>query len=134
MNKILIADTPLISIWVYPDRRIVHHEMKGFCYGQPFRDAQLKTAEAMERYRLTKFLTDNRAGGAVTAEDTEWAGKVWLPRAMAAGWKHWALVPPVNVIGQLHFKRIMLGALTDLGINAEVFSDPESALKWLDEA
>jgi hypothetical protein len=112
---------------------MIHHRMKAYCHGAAFREALTKGLEAMERYRATKWLSDDRANGALLNEDSEWAIKVWSPRAMAAGWKHWAVVQPAQVIGQINLRKFIKG-YADIGINARMFSDPDEAMKWLDES
>lgn len=134
MNRILILDTSQITVWAYPRLRIVHHQMKTHCHGAEFREALLGVIDAMERYRAPKYLSDNRAGAAVIAADSEWAGKVWFPRAQVVGWSHWAVVQPANLIGQLSLNRHATQTATNPGIDARVFSDPDEAMKWLVES
>jgi hypothetical protein len=133
MEKIQIISSPLIDAWVYPGRKLAHHQMKGFCYGPDLRDTLLKVVENMERYHLTKYLTDNRASGAVVNEDSEWSTQHFFPRAVAAGWKHWAIVLPVNVIGSIHLKRQAQVMSTHGFMNVKTFEDPREAMKWIDE-
>ena len=50
---------------------------------------------------------------------------------MKAGWKHWALVLPTKVEGQMNMKRLV-AHYKDLGLNVQVFDNPDSAKKWLE--
>jgi len=131
MNKLLVVDNALISVWVYPERRMIHHFMKAYCHGDDFREALSKGLEAMVQHKATKWLSDDRANGAIVPEDAAWSTSTWFPRAKAAGWKHWALVQPLKIIGQLNMTRA-LKDFSDQGINARVFSDPDEAMRWLD--
>ncbi|HEU4731438.1 MAG TPA: hypothetical protein VFT22_26270 [Kofleriaceae bacterium] len=130
-DKISIVENELISVWLYPQRKMIHHRMKTFCHGDRFRDALTKGAEAMEHYKATKWLSDDRGNGAVLAEDGAWGETHWFPRVKAAGWKHWAVVQPAKIIGQMNMARF-IKQYAELGINARMFSDPDQAFRWLD--
>ena len=82
-NKISIVDTNLIEVWAYPAQKMIHHRMKAFCHGTAFLDALTKGLDGMARYRATKWLSDDRANGALLSEDSEWAAKVWSQRAIS---------------------------------------------------
>jgi hypothetical protein len=133
MAGTLVVDNSLMTVWVYPLRRIVHHQMKGYCFGPEFREGLTRGVEAMEQYKAIKWLSDNRAHSALPPEDEEWAVKHWFPRAKAAGWRCWAVVQPAKVIGQVNMERIAR-IYIDHGVDARLFSDPVLAMKWLDEA
>jgi hypothetical protein len=130
MDEIQIVDNTLISVWVYPQRRIVHHRLKMFCYGDELRQAFSKGAEAMEQHKATKWLSDDRAHGALVPDDQIWLNENWFPRVMAAGWKHWAIVQPTKIIGQSYIQRVMKLILPE-GITAHMFGDPDEAMRWL---
>jgi len=130
-DQILLLDTSLISVWVYPRRQMIHHHMKQFCFGDDFRAALLKGVEAMEQHQATKWLSDDRANGAIVPEDAAWAVEHWFPRARAAGWKHWAVVQPLKIIGQINMERFSKDYGRQ-GVNARLFSDPDAAMRWLD--
>ena len=132
MNQILIFDGPLMSVWVYPAQRMIHHIQKGYNHGAPFREALDKATDALQLYRATKWLSDDRATGPVPKEDEDWAQHTWFPRTKAAGWKHWAIIPPLKVIGHIKIER--LGKqYSELGINTRLFTSPGEAMKWLEE-
>lgn len=133
MNKVSIVENDLIAVWVYPDRKMIHHMMKAYCFGPEFREALTRGLEAMELYRATKWLSDDRANGALPPEDGAWAGQEWSPRALAAGWKHWAVVQPAKIIGQINMERFVKDSAAR-GLNARMFGDPEEAMRWLDAA
>ena len=131
MNKLLVADNELVTVWIYPERKMIHHVMKTYCHGQPLREALGKGVEAMEQYRATKWLSDDRANSALVPEDMEWANKIWFPQTKLAGWKHWSVVQPEKIIGQLNMARFVK-MYAELGINARMFDDPDEAMAWLD--
>jgi hypothetical protein len=132
MNRSLLVDNDLISVWVYPERKLIHHHMKAYCFGHEFREALTRGVEAMEQYRATKWLSDDRANGALPPDDEAWASTVWSRRARAAGWRRWSIVQPAKLIGQINMARFVK-LYTELGVDARMFSDPDEALRWLDE-
>jgi hypothetical protein len=131
MEKLLLADNEMISIWIDPDRKLIHHQMKTYAHGPLLREALLKAVDAMVHHRATKWLSDDRAHGASRREDEEWSLTTWVPRALAAGWKYWAIVQPEKVIGQISMKRAVK-QMAELGLEARLFSDPDEAMAWLD--
>ena len=132
-SQILVFESPLISVWAYPERKMIHHQMKGYCAGKDLQDALIKGVEAMELHHATKWLSDDRQNGALPPDGAAWAANVWFPRTKAAGWKHWAVVQPVKILGQLNMERFVK-RYAELGIDARMFSDPDEAMTWLDGA
>jgi hypothetical protein len=132
MNKVSLVDNPLIAVWVYPERRLLHSQMKAYCFGPEFRAGLTAAAEGMERYQATRWLADDRASGALPPEDMEWGTQVWFPRALAAGWSHWALLQPAKLIGKIHMERVMQ-MFAGRGLKTRMFTDPDEAMRWLDE-
>ena len=88
-KKITVVETPLVGLWYYPGGEIVHHQIKQFISGQPFRDFLNAGADLFERYRAEKWLSDDR-GCPVVRPKHRLGHAVWFPRIAAAGWKYWA--------------------------------------------
>jgi hypothetical protein len=133
LNRLLVVDNSLVSVWVYPGRRMIHHHMKAYCHGDAFREALTRGVEAMEQHGATRWLSDDRLNGGVPPDDVHWANTVWLPRSKAAGWTHWGIVQPDKIIGRIHLTRIS-ALYTEHGIVARFFTDPDEAMGWLDAA
>jgi hypothetical protein len=133
MDRITILETDQISIWCYPELGIIHHEMHRVIYGQPFRDALSAGLNALIEHRATKWLSDDRANSALSPQDEEWGTKTWFPQVRAAGWKKWAMVQPIKVVGQMNVARFVK-LYSDLGISARMFTDPHEAFDWLKAA
>lgn len=132
MQRLAIVDNDLISVWVYPDKKIVHHQMKGYCHGADFREALSKGLEALREHQATKWLSDDRLnGGQLPADDEVWATQTWFPATKAAGWLHWAVVQPAKVLAQVNVQRYIT-MYEELGINARMFTDADEAFTWLD--
>jgi hypothetical protein len=130
-SRVCVLDTNLISVWVYPARRMIHHQMKAFCFGADFRAALTRGAEAMEQHGATKWLSDDRLNSALPPDDEQWGYEVWFPRARAAGWRHWAIVQPAKLLGRSSIGRISK-QYVDAGVNMRMFGDPDEAMRWLD--
>jgi hypothetical protein len=132
MNKVVVVDNALITVWVHPEQKLISHLMKAYCFGPEFREGLTKGTDAMKQYKATKWLSDDRNGGPIPKEDEDWAHSTWLPRTIAVGWKHWAMVMPAKVIGQIKIGRIMK-QYAELGLNTRMFSEPDEAIRWLEE-
>jgi hypothetical protein len=130
-ESISVVDNAMIAVWVYPQRKMIHHQIKAHCHGQNFRDALTKGTAALVQHRATKWLSDDRNNGAVLAEDAAWAQSVWFPRTKSAGWRYWGVVQPAKIIGQMNMARFVKECAAQ-GISARMFADPNTALAWLD--
>src|ERR1700749_54766 len=119
----VLIDTPSHRLFYRKDTKIVHHELRRFVHGQPFRDLLTRGVEVMEEQRALKWLSDDRGNAPIKPLDTEWGRRVWFPRAIAAGWKHWAVVMPEGVLGQMNMRR-WIEMYAESGLNAHPFDDP----------
>jgi hypothetical protein len=127
-----ILSSEHVSLLYHPDTKIVHHEFKQFVFGEQFRAVLMAGLEIMRANGASKWLSDDRGNSSLSQEDQDWADRVWLPAVMAAGWKYWAVVMPANVVGQMNIRK-WAEKFRGRGVTAMVFTDPDAALKWLDE-
>jgi hypothetical protein len=118
-------------LYFHPRGRIVHHQLRGFIRGEQFRTLLEEGLKLLKSRRAAKWLSDDRLNAPVTPADAEWSKHDWTPRALAAGWKYWAVVLPEKVLGQMNMRR-WIEAHSQLGLTAESFSDPETARRWLE--
>ena len=125
-----LIDNEFLTMWYYPEDKIIHHQFHQFLYGQAFQDALSKGAAMFEKEGGKKWLSDDRKNGAVPPEDQAWAQTNWFPRVKNAGLKYWALVMPEKAIGQMNMQRFVK-QYSDQGITVQVFGEPDLALKWL---
>ena len=114
----------------HPLYKIIHHEFRRFVYGEEFHEVLEKGLLVMKRHGATKWLSDDRNNGAIKPSDALWSSEDWAPRAMAAGWKHWAVVLPRKVFGQTNMRRFVENS-AELGRVAQAFDDPIAAMAWL---
>ena len=56
---------------------------------------------------------------------------MWEPQAIASGWRFWALVQPVKVLGEMNMRR-HVARVACMGVTLRVFDDPRPAEEWLD--
>ena len=50
-NRIVVFDHKKISVWCYPDTRIIHHQIHQYTSGDVFHDALTSGIEAMRKHR-----------------------------------------------------------------------------------
>lgn len=126
----VLLDSEHATVWYHPDGRIVHHKFHKPLSGAAFRSV-LETGAAMfEKHGATKWLSDDRANGALHPDDSAWAMNEWSPRVVKAGWKQWAIVMPEQVLGKLNMKRF-INMYSELGVAVQTFEEPDAALEWL---
>jgi hypothetical protein len=130
MVKELVVDVGSMVVWYHPDLAIVHHEMRRYPGADALQSARERGLEALQRNRASKWLSDDRLGGALPESHHQWAQHVWGPKAAAAGWKHWALLPPAELVGGANMMRLA-EVYNALGVTVGTFSTPEDALAWL---
>jgi len=131
MDKELILDNEYITLWYYPQKKIVHHEFHKFAYGKTFQDALSAGAAILEKKGAQKWLSDDRKNTVLGKDDMNWTATVWRPRVIKAGWKYWAIVLPEKILGQMAMKRI-IEEYANTGVTVKMFSDPDEAMRWLE--
>lgn len=131
MSAKVITENDQMVVYYHPTSKIVHHQMRKFCFGKNFRAGLSAGSEAMKKHRATKWLSDDRLNGVLPRDDEEWARTVWFPQTLAAGWKHWAIVVPKKVLGQMNMQR-HAQHFAELGVESRLFSDFDEAMTWLE--
>jgi len=130
MDRTVIIESDEIIVWYHADQRMIHHQMRGYCYDEPLRAAFQAGLAAMTKYKAQKWLSDDRANGPLSLEDEAWVFHTWGPSAVAAGWKYWALVLPERVVERMNVPRFVELSRQG-GITARVFTELEPAFDWL---
>jgi hypothetical protein len=131
MAKQTIIDSEFVSLWYHPEKKIVHHKIKQFVSGDPFRAFLMAGTDLMRKHGATKWLSDDRDCPVVRPEDIEWGDAVWFPETAACGWKHWAIVQPAKTVGQVVVKDLA-AKYAKAGVASKWFADPNDALWWLE--
>ncbi len=130
MATITIIDNADISLWFHEEGKIVHHQLHRFLKGDPLRSTLLKGVELLRDRNACKWLSDDRLGGSLTPEDSEWGATVFASKAIEAGWKYWALILPEIILGQLNMN-LAIDDYTRKGLIIKLFTNSEEALNWL---
>jgi len=131
MATTTVIDNEFASLWCDAEKKLVHHHIKKWVHGEDLRKLLLSGYEQLKKNGCTKWLSDDRFNGALKPDDETWAKTVWFPQVLQAGWKHWAIVLPEKIVGQMNIQRFSEDYKA-AGINAKAFSDPDAALKWLE--
>lgn len=131
MSSTIIIDNEFITIQYYPKEGIIHHTIHKPISGQPFRDAFNTATDFLRDNGVTKWLSDDRKNGPLPPEDLEWGQTDWNQRAMAAGWKYWAVVVPEDIAAAGTFPPV-IEDFYQRGLRLMVFTDIDDAMNWLD--
>ncbi len=131
MSTITIIDDRFASLVYHEDTQIVHH-----CFHKALDSDHLKIilnrgVDLLKQHKAKKWLSDNREIDPHSEEDGKWVNNDWLPRAVAAGWKYWALVVPDDVKGRINMAEFV-DSFYNIGIRIMVFTNPNEAMMWLE--
>lgn len=130
MLKDTIIDNEYITLWFYPELKIVHHEIKKPLHNRELQDAFNTGYDFFKTKGATKWLSDDRNNSATTPSDESWLRHTWAPKMVENGWKYWAIVLPQKKIGQTNMMRHAQSG-NEQGLIVSVFNDPEEAFEWL---
>ena len=72
INKEILIDSPVASLWYYPESKIIHHKFKKFIYGEDLKNLLVTGAEYFEKKGCKKWLSDDRKSSALRKADLEW--------------------------------------------------------------
>ncbi|MBN1681311.1 MAG: hypothetical protein JW966_13595 [Anaerolineae bacterium] len=132
MSQVVIVDNEYITIEYLPDHKTIHHIIHQPFGGQPFRDALNLGTEALGKYGVCKWLSDDRKNGPLSPEDANWGFNDWNRRTIKAGWKYWAVVVPEELVAAGTLIPTIEN-LFELGLRMMVFSSVDKAMEWLDK-
>ena len=113
-----------------PTARLVLVEWEGWADSAEF--AALLDAEvrALSEHRASRLLADCKRQKVLRPEDQERADKEWLPRALAAGLKRFAIVLPTSVLAAMNLQD-RLGRVPSTTIDIAYFDGVDEARAWL---
>jgi hypothetical protein len=130
MNKETIVEALTLTLWYYPQEKILHHECKKYPGVDALESMLQRGLDVMRTRGASKWLSDDRLGGALPKSHHEWGQNVWARNAAAAGWRYWALLPPAGVLASANVHRLA-EAYAALNITVKTFRDPKAAMEWL---
>jgi SpoIIAA-like len=101
-------------------------------WADPSEFAALLEAEivALRKHKGSRMLADCRRQKGLSAADQDRANEVWLPRALAAGLKRFAVVLPSSGLAEANLKE-RLGKVRAEALEVAYFRTPEEARDWL---
>jgi hypothetical protein len=126
-----LIENEYANLWYYPEERIIHHKFLQPVADEEFYSVLRTGLRLMQEHGAQKWLSDDRNNSILSAEDSAWSQDFWLPRAYQAGWKYWAVLPPVKARGKINMKRLMEYVGEHRRVDIKIFSDPDEAWQWL---
>jgi hypothetical protein len=135
MSRTTIVTNEYITVEYLSDKATIYHTVHkpmGVEQAQLLRDCLDAGTNALKKYRISKWLSDDRKNGPLPPEVIQWGFSDWNPRTIKAGWKYWANVVPVEIAAAGTLMPVIQD-LYHLGLRMQVFTKVEDALKWLDE-
>jgi hypothetical protein len=85
---------------------------------------------ALTKHHCTRILADCRRQRVLNPADQDRANKEWLPRALAAGLKCFAVVVPSSVLADVNLKA-SFDTAPATALKVAYFATPEAAREWL---
>jgi hypothetical protein len=131
MAATTLYDSSYVTVWYHPQKKIVHHQIHKFVFGEEFQKFLLIGTEALKKNRAQKWLSDDRGNSVLRNEDLAWGVTTWFPQTVQAGWKYWAIVQPEKIMAQVTMEQVVQD-YAKAGIVARFFTDPDEAMKWLE--
>ena len=112
------------------DSRLVLVEWDGWANSGEF--AALLEAElrALNEHHGSRLLADCRRQKVLNPKDQDLANREWLPRALKAGLKRFAIVMPSSVVADMNI-RDSLGKASAEGLQVGYFATVEEAREWV---
>jgi len=115
-----------------PTSKLVLVEWEGWADSTEF--AALLDAEirALSEHHASRLLADCRRQKVLHPDDQDQdrADKEWLPRALAAGLKRFAIVLPTSVLAAMHVQD-RLGKVASATLDIAYFEEVDEARAWL---
>jgi hypothetical protein len=134
MPNVSIYNSEYITVEYWPDDRLIYHTVHQSMSNQlpVFKEALNAGTAALQKYKVCKWLSDDRKNDGLTPEGNEWSFGDWQPRTLKAGWKYWALVVPQTLAAAGTLTPVVEN-LFELGLRMMVFTTVEEAVVWLDK-
>jgi SpoIIAA-like len=110
--------------------QVVLVEWEGWANSSEFSELLEAELTALREHRCSRVLADCRRQKVLNPADQDRANQVWLPRALAAGLKRFAVVIPSSVLAEVNLKD-SLGKVAPKTLEVAYFATPEEAREWL---
>ena len=110
--------------------QLVMVEWEGWADSSEFEELLDAEIRALQQHRGSRVLADCRQQKVLNPADQERANKEWLPRALAAGLKRFAVVLPKSGLAEMNI-RDALGKVPDAALKVAYFATVEEGKAWL---
>jgi len=112
------------------DAKLVLVEWEGWADSTEFKELLDAEIRALQQHRGSRVLADCRQQKVINPADQERANREWLPRALVAGLKRFAVVLPKSGLAEMNI-RDALGKVPDTELQVAYFATVEEARAWL---
>ena len=110
--------------------QLVMVEWEGWADSSEFKELLDAEIRALQQHRGSRVLADCRQQKVINPADQDRANKEWLPRALAAGLKRFAVVLPKSGLAEMNI-RDALGKVPDTVLQVAYFGTVEEGKAWL---
>jgi len=125
-----IIDNACAQLYYHDDTKIVHHHWMAELDSVSLRESLTTGNALLRKHHAEKWLSDNRFIKPHSDEDEHWINTQWLPDAISAGWKYWALVVPDAEASRINMVTFV-DEFYEKGVRVMVFTNPDQAMEWL---
>jgi len=127
----LYFNTPgVASVRWDPASRIVVVAWEGWADSAEFKELLDAEIKALQEHRGSRLLADCRQQKVINPADQDRANREWLPRALAAGLKRFAVILPKSGLAEMNI-RDALGKVPDTALQVAYFATVEEGEAWL---
>jgi hypothetical protein len=110
--------------------QLVMVKWEGWADSTEFKELLEAEILALQQHRGSRLLADCRQQKVINPADQERANREWLPRALAAGLKRFAVVLPISGLAEMNI-RDALGKVPDTALQVAYFATVEEGKAWL---
>lgn len=113
-----------------PASQLVMVEWEGWADSTEFKELLEAELRALKDHRGSALLADCRQQKVINPADQDEANKEWLPRALAAGLKCFAVILPKSGLAEMNI-RDALGKVPATSLQVGYFATVEEGKAWL---
>jgi hypothetical protein len=107
-------------------------EWEGWASGTEFMALLNAELRALKEHKCSRLLADCRRQKVLNPTDQEWGDREWLPRAIEAGLKRFAIVLPTSVLATMNLQE-RLRKVPETVLRIGYFETVDEARAWLPE-
>lgn len=112
------------------DLNCIIQTWKGFFNSEFFKDGVEKTNKLFEQKKpVEKFLVDISQCSVIKKDDTDWAARTAIPKAISNGLKYYGFVLPENIFTQVSLNNFKQ-ELNQPSLEIRIFDSIEAAKNW----